>query len=141
MRSSFFCPKGKKAEGWSPPQELEVSPRSGLYLLVWVKEFYSDYPKKEQSCDILEILAGLPGLFNRPNVAKAVLQTASSFIQWASQPFPPDIQNIIVSKPLELESWNLTEFLPHIMCHMSRVTCDLSHVTCHLSHVKTKKNK
>ena len=33
---AFFCPKGKKAsaESQSPPQELEVSPRSGLYLLV-----------------------------------------------------------------------------------------------------------
>ena len=34
--SSFFARRAKKAsaEGRSPPQELEVSPRSGLYLLV-----------------------------------------------------------------------------------------------------------
>ena len=34
--SSFFARRTKKAsaEGRSPPQELEVSPRSGLYLLV-----------------------------------------------------------------------------------------------------------
>ena len=32
----FFCPKGKKSLGRSPPQELEVSPRSGLYLLVLI---------------------------------------------------------------------------------------------------------
>ena len=33
----FFCPKGKKSLGRSPPQELEVGPRSGLYLLVFIK--------------------------------------------------------------------------------------------------------
>ena len=35
---ALFFPKGNKAsvEGRSPPQELEVSPRSGLYLLVYV---------------------------------------------------------------------------------------------------------
>ena len=36
--SSFFARRAKKAsaEGQSPPQELEVSPRSGLYLLVYI---------------------------------------------------------------------------------------------------------
>ena len=34
----FFCPKGKKSLGRSPPQELEVSPRSGLYLLVRITD-------------------------------------------------------------------------------------------------------
>ena len=32
----FFCPKGKKSLGRSPPQELEVGPRSGPYFLVGV---------------------------------------------------------------------------------------------------------
>ena len=32
----FFCPKGKKSLGRSPLQELELSTRSGLYLLVQV---------------------------------------------------------------------------------------------------------
>ena len=34
--SSFFARRAKKAsdEGRSPPQDLEVSPHSGLYLLV-----------------------------------------------------------------------------------------------------------
>ena len=32
--SSFCCPKGKKSLGRSPPQELDVGPRSGPYLLV-----------------------------------------------------------------------------------------------------------
>ena len=35
-KNTFFCPKGKKNLGQSPPQELEVSPRNGLYLLVLV---------------------------------------------------------------------------------------------------------
>ena len=36
IKSSFFARRGKKAlaEGRSPPQELEVGPRSGPYLLV-----------------------------------------------------------------------------------------------------------
>ena len=32
-----FCPKGKKSLCRSPPQELEVGPRSGPYLLVLIK--------------------------------------------------------------------------------------------------------
>ena len=38
--SFFFARRAKKtsAEGRSPPQELEVSPRSGLYLLVLLKQ-------------------------------------------------------------------------------------------------------
>ena len=35
----FFCPKVKKSLGQSPPQELEVGPRSGLYLLVFIIRF------------------------------------------------------------------------------------------------------
>ena len=35
--SSIFCPKGKKRLGRSPPLELEVGSRCGLYLLVFVK--------------------------------------------------------------------------------------------------------
>ena len=50
--------------------------------------------------------------------------------EWVSQPFPPDIQNIIASKPLELESWHFDRmFTPP---HMSCVTCHVSRVTCHL---------
>ena len=36
-KKPFFCPKGKKSLGRSPPQELEVGPRSGPYLLVCKK--------------------------------------------------------------------------------------------------------
>ena len=38
IKSFFFCPKGKKRLGRSPPQELEVGPRSGPYLLVLMKD-------------------------------------------------------------------------------------------------------
>ena len=46
--SSFFARRAKKAsaEGRSPPQELEVSPRSGLYLLVYFK--VQDVPKGQR---------------------------------------------------------------------------------------------
>ena len=39
IKSSFFARRAKKAsaEGQSPPQELEVGPRSGSYLLVRIK--------------------------------------------------------------------------------------------------------
>ena len=44
LRSSFFARRAKKAsaEGQSPPQELEVGPRSGPYVLVYCK-----YTKKK----------------------------------------------------------------------------------------------
>ena len=94
-------------------------------------------------------------IINRPGVARAVLQTASSLIDWLIQsvrePFPPDLQSIITPKPLELESWFFERmFTPHhvshvlchvshVMCHLSPVTCHLSCVTCHVSPVKCKK--
>ena len=54
-------------------------------------------------------------------------------IDWISNPFPPDIHNIINPKPLELESWKFERmFTPH---HVSRVPCHLSPVTCHMSPV------
>jgi len=39
IKSSFFARRAKKAsaEGRSPPQELEVGPLSGPYLLVFIK--------------------------------------------------------------------------------------------------------
>ena len=42
----FFCLKGKKAssKGRSPLQELEVGPRSGLYLLVFLTIRMSCFP-------------------------------------------------------------------------------------------------
>ena len=37
IKSSFFARRAKKSLGRSPPQELEVGPRSGPYLLVCQK--------------------------------------------------------------------------------------------------------
>ena len=68
-------------------------------------------------------------IFNKPGVARAVLKTPLSHIDWLSDwlsdPFPPNLQDIINPKPLELGSWN---FHPH---HLSHVTCHVSHVRCH----------
>ena len=44
QKKAFFGPKKVSAVVQSPPQELEVSPRSGLYLLVIPK-----HPKKIQT--------------------------------------------------------------------------------------------
>ena len=41
-------------------------------------------------------------ILNRPSVAGAVLQTPPSIIKSVTDPFPPDIPNIISPKPLEL---------------------------------------
>ena len=41
-------------------------------------------------------------MFNRPGVAGAVLQTASSFTDSVGDPFVPNLQNTFIPKPLEL---------------------------------------
>ena len=79
-------------------------------------------------------------IFNRPGVAGAVLQSPPSLIHWPSHPFPPNLQDIINDKPLELGSWNFermftTHNMSHVTCHMSCVTCHVSHVMCNMSHV------
>ena len=52
--------------------------------------------------------SGVCNVINRPSVGGAVLQTPSLLIKSVSQSvtdaFPPDLQNIITPKPLELES-------------------------------------
>ena len=53
-------------------------------------------------------------LINRPGVARAVLKTPSLLIKSLSHPFPPDLQNMMTPKPLELGSWNFeTMFTTH----------------------------
>ena len=51
----FICPKGKKgsAEGRSPPQELEVGPRSGPYLLVNYKD--KEIHVQGSSCTLFQL--------------------------------------------------------------------------------------
>ena len=58
--SSFFARMAKKAsaKGRSPPQELEVSPRSGLYLLVYMKKeinIFQNTEHKNYSCRHFQI--------------------------------------------------------------------------------------
>ena len=88
-------------------------------------------------CQMLIPKKYFSSIINRPGVAGAVLQSASSF-HWVSQPFPHNLQNIINHKPEELGSWNLERMftlhnMSHVTCHV-RVTCHVSHVRCHMSH-------
>ena len=50
-----------------------------------------------------------------------------------SQPFPPNLQDIIKYKPKELRNWNLERMFTPKTCQMSYFTCYMSHVTCHKS--------
>ena len=57
-----------------------------------------------------------------------------------TDPFPPDIHNIINPKPSELGTSNCdtmatTPCVSHDTCHVLRVTCQVSGVTCQVSHV------
>ena len=76
-----------------------------------------------------------PKIANRPSVAGAVLQTPPwlihSFIHWLSHPFPPNLQDIINPKPLELGSWNFACMFT--LYHVLYVTCQVSGVRCHMS--------
>ena len=79
-------------------------------------------------------------IFNRPGVAGAVLQSASSLIQSPRGHFLPNLQNIINHKPEELGRWNFERmftphYMSHVTCRISRVTCHVSHATCNMSHV------
>jgi hypothetical protein len=67
-------------------------------------------------------------LFNRHNVARAVLQTPPLFIH-----------SLIRSLTLFLPDQKILHYVHHslcVMCHVSQVTCHVSSVTCHLSHKK-----
>ena len=78
-------------------------------------------------------------MFNRPGVARAVLQTGMSLIYWLScssfSSKPSKQHNSPTIKAGELTFLGNVHPTPCFMCHLSCVTCHLSHVTCHLSHV------
>ena len=59
IKSSFFARRAKKAsaEGRSPPQELEVGPRSGPYLLVSLKIKKKCLDFRKQPIIIVQITA------------------------------------------------------------------------------------
>ena len=54
--------------------------------------------------------------FNRPGLAGAVLQAASSLTEILTQCLPPVMSHV-----------------SHVTCHMSHVTSHVSGVTCHMS--------
>ena len=59
----------------------------------------TDYYASLKVVDSVECFCALlPVLINRPGVAGAVLQTASLVSQSVSDPFPPDLHNIINHK-------------------------------------------
>ena len=71
----------------------------------------------------------------RPSVAGAVLQTASSLIDWFSHSSFVEIsQDTFTPKPYELGNWHFERM--STSRHVSHVTCHVSRVTCHMSHVK-----
>ena len=70
-------------------------------------------------------------IFYRPGGCSTNTFVTYSWIHSVDDHIASDLQNIITSKPLELESWYFERmFTPH---HVSLVTCNLSLVTCHLS--------
>ena len=77
-------------------------------------------------------------VFNRPDVARDILQTPLSFINslthLLTHPFPPNLQDTFPPTPYELGTLMLRECSPPSICHMSCVTCHVSRVKCHLSH-------
>ena len=136
-------------------KQKKWTPRRGTYLLThkkfenstgrFRKKKFCRKTKKKQFDRSFSALGEISHMsvcpvINRPGVAGAVLQTASSLInsliKWVTEPFPPDIHNIIKPKPLELESWNFERmFAPH---HVSCVTCHVSRVTSHIYCVTQK---
>ena len=79
-------------------------------------------------------------MFNRPDVARAVLQSPPWIIEWLTErSFSSNIFQTL-SIP-NRKSWrrgcssNTMCHMSCVTCHMSGVTFHLSHDTCHLSHV------
>ena len=54
------------------------------------------------------------------------------FIHSFRDPFPPNLQNTITPKPLELETWHNVHHQPCLKCHMSCVRLQMSCFKCQL---------
>ena len=77
-------------------------------------------------------------IFNRPDIAGAVLQTPLSFIHYLSHFFSsPNLQNIITYQPLEQTFLEKVHPPPrtHVTGHVSSVMDQVSCVTFHVSPV------
>ena len=80
------------------------------------------------SSQLMEKEGVTSAIFNRPDVAGAV--------HWVSDPFPPNLQNIITPKlSSELKFWENIHLPPCVTCQVWRVTCHVSHVRCQVSGV------
>ena len=113
-----------------------------------LRQYWDSHETIYNSTPVAAMLAlTQPLIINRPCEAGAVqtaLSLIHSLIQSVHEPFPPDLQNILTPKPLELESWFFLENFnptPCVTRHVSRVTCHVSRVTCHVSPVTCKKNQ
>ena len=90
--------------------------------------------------NLFYLFVTLPLYLTENGEAGAVPQTALSLIDSVTAPFPPNLQQTVIPKPLELGCWNFERMftflhLSHVTCHMSRFTCHMSRVTCHMSGV------
>jgi hypothetical protein len=111
-----------------------------IVTLVTVNSNLSNFKKNTESLIWFLSEHVVESIFNRPGVAGAVLQSASLLIHSLSQPFLPNLQNIINHKKEKLGSWNFEEMFTSpnmslVTCHVSCVMCHVSHVTWHMSHV------
>ena len=70
-------------------------------------------------------------MINRTGVAGLFYKLLRhSLIKGLSHCLPPNLQNIITPKPLQLGICNFERVLASFMCHMSHVICHVSHVMC-----------
>ena len=61
----------------------------------------------------------------------------NSYIQSVSDPFPPNLQQTFIPKPVAPGSWHFERMftslhLSHVKCHVSHVKCHRSQVTCQM---------
>ena len=74
-------------------------------------------------------------IFNRPGVARAVLQIPLSFTDslthWLTDALWKYLQNTFSPKPWELQSWHFERMITS--SQLSCVTCHITCVTCHVS--------
>ena len=86
-------------------------------------------------------------IFNRPGVARAVLQSPPWLINSVTHPLVKISSKHSQSqtgRARVLKFWENVHPTLCVTCHVSCVTCHLSHVTCHMSPVTchtSKKNK
>ena len=123
--------------------------KNGLKLKCWTKKKYIQDLWNAQSVLFLNLkkymFLKVFLVFNRPVVARAVLQSPPWFINsltlWSFNQNIFQVLSIPNQKSLGAalfkgcSSYTMCH-MSHVKCHVSPVTCHVSPVTCHLSHVK-----